>query len=56
MVFLFIYFWLCWVFIAVHGLSLVWQVEATLQLQCEGFLLRWLPLLGSTGSRMCRLQ
>ena len=37
----FIYFWLCWVFIA---------AQATLQLRCEGFSLHWLLLLQSTGS------
>ena len=37
----FIYFWLCWVFIA---------AQATLQLWCEGFSLHWLLLLQSTGS------
>ena len=29
-IFLIIYFWLCWVFVTVHGLSLVVQVGATL--------------------------
>ena len=29
-IFYIIYFWLCWVFIAAHGLSLVWTVGATL--------------------------
>ena len=41
--FLFIYFWLRWVFVAVRGLSLV---AAT-----GGFSLQWLLLLQSTGSR-----
>ena len=40
--FKFIYFWPCWVFVAVRGF---------LQLQCVGFLLRWLLLLQNTGSR-----
>ena len=44
LLYLFIYFWLCWVFIAVEsgGYSF---------LRCAGFLLRWLLLLWSTGSR-----
>ena len=37
-------FWLCWVFAAVQGFFL-W-------LQCMGFVLQWLPLLRSTGSRV----
>ena len=32
------------------------RAEATLQLWCEGFSLRWLLLLQSTVSRVCRLQ
>ena len=28
--YLFIYLWLCWVFVSVRGLSPVWQVGATL--------------------------
>ena len=46
---LFIYFWLCWVFVAAHGLSLV--VVSSSSLGCAGFSLRWLLLLRSTGSR-----
>ena len=30
LIYLFIYFWLCWVFVSVQGLSLLWQAEATL--------------------------
>ena len=48
---LFIYFWLHWVFIAVHGLSLV-AVSGDYSLSwCAGFSLQWLLLLQSTGSR-----
>ena len=48
---LFIYFWLCWVFVAVCGLSLVVTSRGYSSLQCMGFSLRWLLLLRSTGSR-----
>ena len=50
----FIYFWLCWVFVAACGLSLVAASGLQLQralLQCTCFSLRWLLLLQSTGSR-----
>ena len=49
--YLFIYFWLHWVFVAVHGLSLVAASGGNSSLQCTGFSLRWLLLLQSTGSR-----
>ena len=49
--FKFIYFWLCWVFVAVRGLSLVVVSRGYSSLQCRGFSLRWLLLLRSTGSR-----
>ena len=49
--FLFIYFWLRWVFVAVRGLSLVAASGAYSSLRCAGFSLRWLLLLRSTGSR-----
>ena len=47
----FIYFWLCWVFIAVCGLSLVVASRGYSLLRCAGFSLRWLLLLRSMGSR-----
>ena len=50
-IYLFIYFWQCWVFIAAHGLSLVAASGAYSSLGCAGFSLRWILLLGSTGSR-----
>ena len=47
----FIYFWLRWVFIAAHGLSLVAVSGGYSSLRCTGFSLQWLLLLWSTGSR-----
>ena len=49
--FILFYFWLCWVFVAVHGLSLVAASRGYSSLRCTGFSLRWLLLLQSTGSR-----
>ena len=48
---LFIYFWLCWVFVAAHGLSLVAVSGGYSSLRCAGFSLQWLLLLQSMGSR-----
>ena len=48
---LFIYFWLHWVFIAAHGLSLVVLSGGYSLLPFEGFSWRWLLLLQSKGSR-----
>ena len=48
---LFIYFWLCWVFVAEGGLSLVAVSGGYSSSWCMGFSLRWLLLLRSTGSR-----
>ena len=45
------YFWLRWVFVAVRGLSLVAASGVYSSLQCVGLSLRWLLLLRSTGSR-----
>ena len=53
---LFIYFWLHWVFVAAHGLSLVAASGGYSLLWCIGFSLQWLLLLRSTGSRACGLQ
>ena len=47
----FYFFWLHWVFFAVHGLSLVTASRGNTSLRCAGFSLRWLLLLRSTGSR-----
>ena len=46
-----IYFWLCWVFVAVRGLSLAVASRGYSSLHCAGFSLQWLLLLQSTGSR-----
>ena len=48
---LFIYFWLHWVFIAVHGLSLVAVSWGYSSLRCAGFSSWWLLLLQSMCSR-----
>ena len=53
---LFIYFWLCWVFVAARRLSLVVASEGYSSLQCAGFSLQWLLLLRSTGSRRAGFQ
>ena len=49
--YLFIYFWLCWVFVSVRGLSLVVASGGHSSLRCAGFSLSWPLLLRSTGSR-----
>ena len=49
-VYLFVY-WLFWVFIAAHRLSLVAETEGYSSLWRTGFSLWWLLLLRSTGSR-----
>ena len=48
---LFIYFWLCWVFVAVQGLSLVAASGGYSSSQCTGLSLSRPLLLRSTGSR-----
>ena len=50
-IYLFIYFWQRWVFVAARGLSLVAVRGGYSSLWCVGFSLRWLLLLRSTGSR-----
>ena len=45
------YFWLRWVFVAVHGLSLVAVKGGYSSLRYVVFSLRWLLLLQSMGSR-----
>ena len=47
----FIYFWLCWVFVAAHGLPLVAANRGYSSLRCTGFSLQWLLSLWSMGSR-----
>ena len=49
--YLFIYFWLCWVFVAVRGLSLVAVSGGYYSLWCAGFSLQWLLLLRSSSCR-----
>ena len=44
----FIYFWLCWVFVALRGLSLVGASGGYSLLWCVGFSLWWLLLLQGT--------
>ena len=47
----FIYFWLCWVFVAAHRFSLVVASRGYSSLWCVGFSMWWLLLLWSMGSR-----
>ena len=47
----YILFWLCWVFLAVPGLSLVAAIGSYSLFRCSGFSLRWLLLLQSADSR-----
>ena len=49
--YLFIYFWLCWVFVSVQGLSLVVASGGHCSSQCAGLSLSRPLLLRSTGSR-----
>ena len=44
-------FWLCWVFVAVRGLSLVAESGGYSSLRCAGFSLWWFLLLRSVGSK-----
>ena len=44
-------FWLCWVFIAARGLSLVVASRGYSSLWCTGFSLQWLLLLRALGTR-----
>ena len=48
--------WLCWVFVAVHRLSLVAASEGYSPLQRAAFLLQWFCLLQSLGSRVFALR
>ena len=50
-IYLFIYFWLCWVFVSVRGLSLVAVSQGHSSSRCAGLSLSWPLLLRSTGSR-----
>ena len=53
---IFNFFWLCWVFVAACGLSLVAASGGYSSLRCVGSSLLWLLLLQSTGPRVCGLQ
>ena len=48
---LFIYLWLCWIFVAAHRLSLVAASGGYSLLWCADFSLQWFLLLQSVGSR-----
>ena len=50
-IYLFIYFWLCWVFVSVRGLSLVAASGGHYSSRCAGLSLSRPLLLWSTGSR-----
>ena len=50
-IYLFIYFWLCWVFVSVQGLSLVAASRGHSSSRCAGLSLSRPLLLRSTGSR-----
>ena len=47
--FLFIYFWLCWVFIAAHGLSLVAESRGLLFVAVRGLLMEVASLVAERG-------
>ena len=49
-IYLFIYFWLCWVFVSVRGLSLVAVSGGHSSSRCAGLSLSWPPFLRSTVS------
>ena len=53
---LFVYFWLHWVFIAAHGLSLAAARLGCSLLRCTGFSLLWLLLLPRTDCRARRFS
>ena len=50
-IYLFIYLWLCWVFVSVRGLSLVVASRGHSSSRCTGLSLSQPLLLRSTGSR-----
>ena len=49
--FIYLFIWLRWVFVAARGLSLIAASGGYSSLWCAGFSLQWLLLLWSTGSR-----
>ena len=50
------YFWLCWVFVAAHRLSLVVASRDYSLIAVRGLFIMVILLLWSTGSRTCRLK
>ena len=48
---LFIYFWLCWVFVSARGLSLAAASRGHSSSRCAGLSLSWALPLQSTGSK-----
>ena len=50
-IYLFIYFWLCWVFVSVRGLPLVAAIGGHSSSRCAGLSLSWPLLLRGTGPR-----
>ena len=54
--YLFVYFWLCSVLVAVHRLSPVAINRDYCLVAVDNFSLGWLLLFQSTGSRVCGLQ
>ena len=48
---IFIYLWLCWVFVSVRGFSLIVASGGHSSSRCAGLSLSWPLLLWSTGSR-----
>ena len=51
MYFIYLFIWLCWVFVSVRGLSLVAASRGHSSSRCAGLSLSWSLLLQSTGSR-----
>ena len=49
--FIYLFLWLCWVFVSVRGLSLVAASGGHSSSRCTGLSLSWPLLLRSTGSR-----
>ena len=53
-IYLFIYFWLCWVFVSVRGLSPVAASGGLSSSRCAGLSLSWpLPLWSTSSRRAC---
>ena len=49
--FIYFYFWLCWVFVAAHELLSSCSEQGLLFVEVHRLLVGWLPLLQSMGSR-----